>query len=321
MHIHVLNAEPPLALSVDELFARIARTGIDPKTLRITESLSAALPTGIGDPEILFSCHAIDLGAAREAYPSLRWVQAISAGVEKFKPDAERRITLTNASGVHGAKGAEFVLAAVLMLNYAIPAFLDDQRLRRWQPVFGGTVAGKTCTLLGVGGIGREVAATLRGRGIRVIGVTRSGHSDVPLDRCIATSELDTVLEETDFLVSTLPSTPETRRLMDRRRLSLLPKGAGVVVVGRADVFDDEALGALLETAHLGGAVLDVFPVEPLPVEHPLWNTPRLIMTPHCSLDDHSNYIQGCLEIFVDNLGRWQCGEALKNRVDFDLGY
>ncbi|WP_251976196.1 NAD(P)-dependent oxidoreductase [Salinicola avicenniae] len=190
MHIHVLNGSGPLALAPGELDARIAEAGLDAGTLRITQSLGAELPHDLGSPEVLFTCHALDLNAARAVYPSLRWVQAISAGVETFTADREGRVILTNASGVHGEKGAEFVLTAVLMLNYAIPNFIDDKRERRWQPVFGGTLAGKTCTLLGVGGIGQAVAATLRERGIRVIGVTRSGNSAAMLDRCIATSEI-----------------------------------------------------------------------------------------------------------------------------------
>lgn len=321
MHIHVLNAEPPLSVGLDELMSLAARAGIDPQTLRITESQSAKLPTDIGDPEILFSCHAIDLNEAGRRYPSLRWVQAISAGVEKFTPDDAGRVVLTNASGVHAAKGAEFILGAVLMLNYSIPEFVDDQRARRWQPSFGGTIAGKTCTLLGVGGIGAKAAAELRARGVKVIGVTRSGASETPLDGCVTPDRLDEVLAQTDFLVSTLPLTDATRGLVDRRRLSLLPGNAGVVIVGRADVFDYEAMAQRLNAGELKGAVIDVFPIEPLPADHPLWETKRLVMTPHCSLDDHEHYIQSCLAIFVDNLARQSTGRPLKNVVDLSLGY
>ncbi|WP_251976367.1 NAD(P)-dependent oxidoreductase [Salinicola avicenniae] len=118
-----------------------------------------------------------------------------------------------------------------------------------------------------------------------------------------------------------MPSTPDTRGLMSRERLARLPQGAGVVNVGRADVFDDVALREGLADGHLGGAVLDVFPIEPLPAAHPLWETPRLIMTPHCSLDDHDNYMRRCVDIFLDNLGRYRRGDVLNNRVDLGLGY
>jgi len=94
-----------------------------------------------------------------------------------------------------------------------------------------------------------------------------------------------------------------------------------VVVVGRAAVFDYDALADGLADGRLGGAVLDVFPQEPLPAESRLWSCPRLIMTPHCSLDDHAVYLDGCLDIFVDNLRRFCAGEPLVNVVEAARGY
>ncbi len=161
----------------------------------------------------------------------------------------------------------------------------------------------------------------LRPFGCRLIGVTRSGRADADLDRCVGLDELDSVLAQADILVSTLPLTPETRNLIDRRRMDLLPRGAGVVIVGRALVFDFTALLDRLDDGSLGGAVLDVYPVEPVPDGDRLWTTPRLIMTPHCSVDDHSTYLDGCISIFVDNLERYLAGAVLKNVVDPTLGY
>jgi phosphoglycerate dehydrogenase-like enzyme len=132
---------------------------------------------------------------------------------------------------------------------------------------------------------------------------------------------MDSVLPASDFLISSAPLTPLTEGMMGRKQLDLLPAHAGVVIVGRAKVFDCDALVAKLHEGSLAGAVLDVFPIEPLPENHPIWKTPNLIMTPHCSVDDHNVYLDRCLDIFHDNLVRYLDGKPLKNLVDSRLGY
>lgn len=322
MHIHIEHDGGALQLSAKRLCERLAAAGIGLDALAVTENDDpAAMTARIGDADILFACRKLDISLAKAASPALDWVQVVSAGVEALLPTLPPGVTLTNASGVHGDKGGEFVLTAALMLNYAIPRFVADQAARRWQPVFGGPVAGKTAVILGVGGVGRAAAEALRSRGVKVVGVTRSGSSTALLDGCIAVDRLGEVLPGADMLVSTLPLTLETEGLIDRGRLQSLPEGAGLIVVGRARVVDYAAMADLLRSGHLGGAVLDVFPVEPLPEADPLWNCPRLIMTPHCSVDDHAGYIERCLDIFVDNLGRRTAGRPLRNVVDRTLGY
>lgn len=325
MHIHIendLSWPAPLQLSAERLRARLDREAGLPAGISISENGDPArMPAAIAGADVLFACGKPNLRRARSAAPDLRWVQVTTAGVEGLVADLPPDLILTNASGVHGDKGAEFILAAALMLNFGIPGFVTDKEQRAWRPRYGGTVAGKTATLLGVGAIGTAAAAALQSRGVAVIGVTRSGTSNADLDRCVAVSALDTVLPQTDILVSSLPLTPETRGLIDRRRLGLLPEGAGVIVVGRAAVFDYDALADALADGRLGGAVLDVFPQEPLPAESRLWSCPRLIMTPHCSLDDHAVYLDGCLDIFVDNLRRFCAGEPLVNVVEAARGY
>ncbi len=174
--------------------------------------------------------------------------------------------------------------------------------------------------LLGVGGIGTAAAGALRQRGVRVIGVTRTGTADADLDGVVPVERLDDVLPQADFVVSTLPLTPETAGLMDRRRLQGLKPGAGVVVVGRADVFDYAALADLLREGHLGGA-FSMSSRRAAAFDAPLWDCPRLIITPHCSVDDHTIYVPRCLDIFADNLGRLLAGRPLVNLVDRTRGY
>lgn len=320
MRIHIENGPEPLNLRAARLAAVLAEAGIT--DVSVSENADPeAFETAVAGADILFACRKPDLPAARRAAPGLAWVQVISAGVETLVPTLPEGLILTNASGVHGRKGGEFILAAALMLNFRIPKFVTDKAGKVWSPVFGGPLAGKRVTLLGVGGVGAAAAVRLREAGAIVTGVTRSGRSEVPLDACVAVEALDDVLPTTAILASTLPLTPQTEGLLNARRLDLLPAGAGVINVGRALVMDHAALAAGLRDGRLGGAVLDVFPAEPLPQDDPLWDCPNLIMTPHCSVDDHETYIDDCLAIFVDNLCRFRNGQPLRNRVDPSQGY
>ena len=324
LRVHIendLNGPEALRLPADRLAARLRglswATGIE-----ISENSDpASTETAVVGTSVIFACRKIDLRLAKQASSDLDWVQVISAGVDGYVDRLPPGVTLTNASGVHAAKGGEFILTSVLMLNYRMPAFVTHQQQGIWRQSFGGPVAGTRVTMLGVGGIGAASVPLLRERGVHVTGVTRSGRSKAPLDRCIATDRLDEVLPDTQVLVSTLPLTASTRGLVDRRRLELLAEGAGVVVVGRASVFDYDALADCLRSERLSGAVLDVFPTEPLPADSSLWHCPRLMITPHCSVDDHATYLDGCLDIFVRNLEAYVSNGPLINVVDPSLGY
>lgn len=325
MHIHIENdATGPEALQLTKtlLAARIAANPQLDGRFTLSENsdpqhVAAFLPAA----DIVWAGRKFPLYQHIATAPKLGWVQVMSAGVESWLAQWPESVQLTNASGVHGDKGAEFILMAALMFNFRIPGFLQDQANRRWQPTFGGCARGKKVTLLGLGGIGAAAAALLTRQGYEVTGVTRSGKTTADVARCIAIDEIDAHLATTDVLISTLPLTPETDGLFSRARLAKLPAYAGVIIVGRARVFDYDALQEMLRTGQLGGAVLDVFPGEPLPADDALWQCPRLIITPHCSLDDHGTYLEGCLSLFLDNLQRYLAGEPLTNRVSRDKGY
>jgi phosphoglycerate dehydrogenase-like enzyme len=325
LKIHIENdpdAPPALRISATRLQARLGQLPDFAGDIEITTNDTPALmPARIDGADVLLACRKLSIREAKAASAALAWTQLITAGVESYLPDLPKGVLLTNASGVHADKGAEFILTAVLMLNYNIPQFISDKQDRNWRPVFGGTVAGKVVTLLGVGGIGRAAARLLLAHGVSVVGVTRSGTTDVAVSESRAVTELDAILPRTDVLVSTLPLTAETAGLVDGRRLALLPRGAGIVVVGRARVFDYAALAERLRSGELGGAVLEVFPEEPVPLDSELWTCPRLVITPHCSLDDHTSYIDRCLDIFCDNVFRFRSGAPLRNLIDPARGY
>lgn len=281
---------------------------------------AATLEAGLAKAEVLLAGHfpAHDLG--RRA-PRLRWIQSTSAGVEKLAPVLPPGVVLTNASGVHGPKGAEYALAALLMLHHRVPRFVTAQRARRWEPVHSDRIAGRTLVVVGVGRIGAAAARLARRFGLRVLGVRRTGAPHQAVDAMYRPRDLARILPRADFVLVTAPLTAGTRGLLGRRELDRLPRHAGLVNVGRAGVVDYDALRTKLERGELGGAVLDVFPDEPLPADSPWWTTPDVILSAHCAIDDLVEYVPRCLDIFFDNVRRYLDGRPLRNRVEPARGY
>jgi phosphoglycerate dehydrogenase-like enzyme len=153
-----------------------------------------------------------------------------------------------------------------------------------------------------------------------VIAVTRTGRAARPADAVYRVNRIDRVLPQADFVVVTTPLTPESRNLLDRRRLDLLKPEAGLVNIGRSPVVDYDALREKLEAGTLAGAVLDVFQPEPLPADSPLWDTPNLVVMPHVSCDD-PRYVDRLLDFWFENLARFRAGKRLKNLIDRGRGY
>jgi phosphoglycerate dehydrogenase-like enzyme len=157
--------------------------------------------------------------------------------------------------------------------------------------------------------------------GLRVTGVRRGGGAHPDVDRMVAPDELDDVLPEADFVVLAAPLTPETRQMLDRRRLGLLKPGAGIFNIGRGGLLDHVALADGLTSGAIGGAVLDVFDPEPLPVGSPLWDVRGVIMLPHVTSDDLDRYLPLTYDLVFANAGRLMRGETLLNVVDPGRGY
>ncbi|EIM27590.1 D-2-hydroxyacid dehydrogenase [Microvirga lotononidis] len=321
LRIHIENDPATPSLMLDEQALRQRLNAIPGLSVAISVN-STGRSESIGhNADILLACRKLNIDEAKAANPNLRFVQTISAGVEAYLDHLPADVSLANASGVHAAKGAEFILCAALMLNFSIPHFVTDKEHCVWAPKFGGTIAERKVLMLGVGSIGSAAARALRSQGAYVIGITRSGAPHNDLNESYPIERLDQVLDQADLVVCTLPLTPGTRNLMNAERLARLKPGCGIVNVGRAGVIDYQALEDRLRSGDLSGAVLDVFPEEPLPVAHSLWDCPRLVITPHCSLDDHTTYMNACLDIFAENVGRFARGEDLINEIDRHAGY
>jgi phosphoglycerate dehydrogenase-like enzyme len=167
--------------------------------------------------------------------------------------------------------------------------------------------------IVGLGSIGAEVARLAQNLGMRVIGLRRTPSGDEPCETW-ETSRLHELLPLLDDLVLTAALTPDTTGLIGARELALLPEGAHIINVGRGQLIDEAAMTAALQAGRLGGAALDVFVVEPLPAESPLWDLPNVIITPH-SAGGTPLAATRAADVFADNLGRYLRGEALRNEV------
>lgn len=255
--------------------------------------------------------------------PRLKWIHIIGAGVEHLCPMdwLPEGVTVVNNKGAHAAKGGEFAVMAVLMLHTRMPALVTNQRSAKWQSLFSTPIAGRTVAVIGVGSIGGAAAKKLKALGLRVLGVSRHGEPREGVDEMVAADRIDEALAQADYVFVATPLTPETRGLIDERRLGLMKRGAGLINIGRAAVVDYDALAMALTAGHLSGAILDVFDPEPLPADSPLWGTPNLIVTPHVSADDGDAYVAITLDIFFANMRRYLADEPLANVVRPELGY
>jgi phosphoglycerate dehydrogenase-like enzyme len=214
--------------------------------------------------------------------PSLRWVQAISAGVDQF-PLSELTdwgIVLTSARGAHSPAVAEHALTLVMALLRRLPGAIDRARDREWRPEMATELAGRTATILGFGSIGQQIAQRLSALGAEVIGVRRKPEPAETAGQVVGTDQLHWALQQSSILVVCLPETAATHGTVGSEELRALGRG-WLVNVGRGSTLDENALVRALQEGQLLGAALDVTATEPLPPHSPLWDLEKVIITPH----------------------------------------
>ena len=228
------------------------------------------------------------LAEAVRAAPGLRWVQATSAGAGEqvssagLSDEELRRVAVTSAAGVQAGPLAEFALLGLLAFTKDLPRLLADQRARRWGHYPVDELAGRTLLIVGLGQIGAEVARLAAAFGMRVIGLNRTGAGDYPsVDELARMDALRDWLPRADAIVISLPLTDGTRGLIDAAAVGEIKPGATFVNVGRGAVIDEDALIEALRERRIAGAALDVFAIEPLPQDSPLWELPNVLLSPH----------------------------------------
>jgi glyoxylate/hydroxypyruvate reductase len=299
-----------------ENYARLIRLPRRDLALAVCGTPDAAIPY-VAEAEILYAWGFPSELLARAA--RLRWIQGMGAGVERFLVSGlPPRVVITRAAGIFGPWMAEYVLGWALWTTQKMELFRAQQRARHWRPVDPARLRGTTLCVLGLGDIGRAVAAAGRALGMRVIGVSRSGRPAREAHRVVRTAALSRALADADFLAVTVPLTDATRGLVGARELAALRRGAWLINIARGPVVDEAALLAALRRGAIGGAVLDVFSEEPLPPGHPFWAMDNVVITPHISGPSTPAEIG---PIFQDNLRRYLAGKPLRHVAERRRGY
>lgn len=258
----------------------------------------------------------------------LEWLQLNSAGADTYcKPGALKPgALLTNATGAYGLAISEYMVGVSFMMQNHLAQYYRNQLEHVWRDEGKVTsIYASTTLVVGLGDIGGEYAKRMKALGSYTIGVRRTaGEKPEYLDEIYTTDKLDELLPRADFVALVLPNTPQTRGLMDERRLRLMKEKAFLINVGRGTAIDSEALNRVLRDGWLGGCAVDVTDPEPLPAEHPLWAAPRMIITPHISGQYHlQETFERIVRIAGENLEKFLAGKTdeMRNLVDFETGY
>jgi phosphoglycerate dehydrogenase-like enzyme len=296
----------------------LGEAGADAELRAMTDE--AQLGEAIADADILITlaCPPVVIERGR----ALRWIQTVSSGVDTLLPHraALRDVIVTNARGIHVDQIGDYAMTAMLMLQWDLPRMLRSQAARRWDRDAKMPLAGRTLGIIGLGAVAQGVVRRALASEMEVIGLSRSGAPVAGVSSVYTPDRLHAMLPRCDFVLLIVPATAETERMIDAAALAAMKDSAFLLNFARGSIVDETALIAALTDGTIAGAALDVFAVEPLPVDSPLWTLPNVIITPHLA-GMSADYEERVVRSFLDNLPRFQRGEPLRNRVDLFRGY
>ena len=306
----------------------------------VARSVEEVPPELWAQVEVLYTNRVLP---TQEQAPRLAWIQAHWAGIDHAvdapilqRPD----LIVTSLSGASAPQMAEHAVMMLLALGHHLPAAVQHQKRADWPAgrwdIFCPTeLRGSTVGIVGYGSVGRQIARLLQAFGATVLatkrdlmhpedtGYTLDGLGDPAGDlvhRLYPPQALRSMLRECDFVVVCVPRTPATLNLLGAEELGVLKPGAALVDISRGGIVDQNALVSLLREEKLSGAALDVFPLEPLPADSPLWKLPNVLLTPHIA-GFSPHYDQRAADLFAENLHRYLAGLPLYNRLQLEKGY
>ncbi|PYR66528.1 MAG: D-2-hydroxyacid dehydrogenase [Acidobacteria bacterium] len=319
---HRVDAWTIPAAHVEQLRTRFPHVTFLHSTTRESDIALAA------DADVAFAIVLSREAAARAR--RLQWLHCSAHAVGHFPLAdlAARGIIVTNSRGIQAVPIAEHVMACLLALARKLPETLRDQQKRVWRPnTYVGDasprlLAGRTIGVVGVVTLGEAIATRAKAFGMHVIGMRRNPQRGAPtgFDEIVGPADRNRLLTAADVVVLAAPLTAETQRLLDAATIASMKRGAIVVNVARGQLIDEAALAEALEAGRLGGAVLDVFTIEPLAQDSPFWSMLNVVVTPHNS-GFRTGHFDAVVDLFSENLRRFERGVDLLNRVDLQTGY
>lgn len=254
----------------------------------------------------------------------LKWIMVLSSGIDELPFEAlkKREIIITNSRGIHKIPMAEYALSMLMQTTRKTKTLIEHEQKHIWdRTVKVNEISGRTITVVGTGSIGQEVARLAKAFNMNTIGVSRSGRAVEFFDEVKKAEDLSIVLEESDFIVSVLPSTEKTKQFYKLEHFKAMKEDAIFLNMGRGDAVADEVIIEAMNSQEIAHAILDVFNEEPLPEDHPFWEMENITVTPHLS-GISPQYQPRAFEIFYYNLEKYKNGEKdLKNLIDPTRGY
>lgn len=263
------------------------------------------------------------LSALLNQAPKIDWIHTGTAGFDWLMvPEVEARsIPISRTLHAMDTPIAEFVMATMLAHFKNLARLLDAQQRRAWEPPMHGELFGKTLGIVGAGSIGTRIAGYAQAFGMRVLGTKRSPEPQPGFDAIYSPGALPMLLEASDVVVLACPLTPETRHMMGYAEFQQMKRNSYLINIARGALIVEADLIRALNEGLIAGACLDVFELEPLPAESPLWNVPNLFISPHCSY--RSPQVRArVIDEFSENLNCYLSGEPIKNTMrHVALGY
>jgi phosphoglycerate dehydrogenase-like enzyme len=306
---------------MDELLPQLQQAAPGVKVIEV----DAASARQVADADAVIGDCSAEL-LARAVH--LQWIQYGQAGVERCVQQSlvrERHPLVTNMQRTAGPSIAEHVIALMMALARHLPYFMHQQGQSQWAreddvPILSD-LEGKTLLVVGLGGIGTEVASRAHALGMRVVAIRASGHTGPDYVSYVGLpDEMLKLTRDADFVVNCAPLTPQTTGIYNREFFEAMKRSAYFVSVGRGKSTITADLVTALNSGRIAGAGLDVVDPEPLPADHPLWRAPNVIITPHIAGVTPASEVNYDL-LLRENLRRYVAGEAMLSVVDIDRGY
>jgi glyoxylate/hydroxypyruvate reductase len=289
---------------------------------RLTEELDIRVWPHIGDPaEIDYALVWRPEPGFLASLPNLKLILSLGAGVDHLlgDPQLPRHLPIVRLVDPHMTDAmSEYVILQVLRLHRHDLDYRTQQQDRVWRELDQKNAVARRVGILGFGELGRDAAKKLRTLGFDVAAWSRGEKTVAGIESYAGAEGLRLLLARSEILVCLLPLTAETEGILNARNLALLPRGAALVNVSRGAHLVEDDLLAGLASGQISGAVLDVFHDEPLPVDHPFWHHPRVVVTPHVAAFTNP---ATAAPIILDNIRRFEEGRPLLNRVDPARGY